>query len=95
MAMQIGPTKTGKVALSAGTIVSQEKDGIANNVLAGVLDSDVVIRTCNLLVGIVVELLVWVVGEDNEGRGRLEGFAHTVSKLPKADGMELHVSRKG
>lgn len=69
MAMQIGPTKTGKVTLSARAIVPQEKDSIPNNVLACVLDPDVVIRTCDLLARVLFKAFIGVVGKDNEGSG--------------------------
>lgn len=84
MTMQIGPTKTGKVTLSAGAVVPQEKDSIPNNVLARVLDPNVVIRTCDLLARVFFKAFVGVVGKDNEGSGSLD--VYTCQQLPKPNG---------
>ena len=75
MAMQIGPAQTGEVTFSSGTVVPQEKDGIANDVLARIFDSNVVIRARNFLVRVLFELFIGVVGKDNKGSGRLEVYA--------------------
>lgn len=89
MAMQIRPTKTGKVTLSAGAVVPQEEDSVSNNVLARVLDSNVIIRTCNLLARVLFEFLVLVVGKDNEGSGRLDVLRMSANYQSKRDLMFL------
>lgn len=65
--VEIGPAQAGKVAGLVGTVVSQQEDGVANNVLVCVLDADVGVGGGEVLVGVVFESLLGIVGEDDIG----------------------------
>lgn len=67
MAVEVGPSQTCKVAGLVGAVVSQEEDGVADNVFVGVLDANVGVCGGDVLVGVVLEALLGVVGKDDEG----------------------------
>jgi hypothetical protein len=67
VAMEIGPAKAGKVAGLVGAVVSQQEDGVADDVLVGVLDADVGVGGGEVLVGVVLESLLGIVSEDDIG----------------------------
>lgn len=70
--MEIGPAQAGKVAGLVGAVVAQQEDGVADDVLVGVLDADVCVGGGEVLVGVVFEALLGVVGEDDIGCRRLD-----------------------
>lgn len=72
VAMEVGPAKAGKVAGAVGAVVAQQQDGVADDVLVGVLDADVGVGGGEVGVGVVFEALLGVVGEDDIGRWCLE-----------------------
>lgn len=69
--VEVGPAQAGKVAGLVGTVVSQQEDGVADNVLVCVLDADVGVGGGEVLVGVVFESLLGIVGEDDIGCWRL------------------------
>ena len=74
MAVQIGPAEAGKVALVVGAVVPEQEDGVADDVLARVLDADVVVGARDVGGRVVLVLFEAVVGEDDEWGGLLEGL---------------------
>lgn len=72
VAMEVGPAKAGKVAGAVGAVVAQQQDGVADDVLVCVLDADVGVGGGEVGVGVVLEALLGVVGEDDIGRGCLK-----------------------
>lgn len=66
MAMQIGPAQAGKVARLVWTVVSQQEDGVTDNVLVCVLDADAAVGGGEVLVCVVFESLFGIVGEDDK-----------------------------
>jgi hypothetical protein len=66
MAMQIGPAQAGKVARLVWTVVSQQEDGVTDNVLVCVLDADAAVGGGEVLVCVVLESLFGIVGEDDK-----------------------------
>lgn len=73
MPMQVWPPQAGEVARGIGAVVSEEQDRVAHNVLVCVLDADVVVGGGDVCAGVVLELLIEVVGEDDVGSGCLFG----------------------
>jgi hypothetical protein len=71
MAMQVLPAKACKVALGIGAVISQEKDSIANNILARIFDANVVVSAGDVGVFVFVKTLSPVVGENDKRGGRL------------------------
>lgn len=71
VAMEVGPAKAGKVARLVGTVVSQQEDGVADNVFVCVLDADVGVGGGEVLVGVVFKPRLGIVGEDDIGCRRL------------------------
>jgi hypothetical protein len=69
MTMQVGPAETGVVAVAIRAVIPQEKDGIANNVLTGISNPDIIIRASDFGVGIVFVSLFCIVRE-NDKRSR-------------------------
>jgi len=69
MAMQVGPAETSEVTFAIGAVVSQEEDGVADNIFARVLDANVIIGTRNVGARKVFETLGSIVGENNIGCG--------------------------
>lgn len=63
--MQIGPAQPGKIARPVGTVVPQQEDGVADNLLVGVFDADVAVGGGEIAVCVGLELLVGIVGKDN------------------------------
>lgn len=63
--MQIGPAQPGEITRLIGTVVPQQKDGVANNLLVGVLDADVAVGGGEVAVCVGLELLVGIVGKDD------------------------------
>lgn len=66
VSVEIRPSIAGKVAVVIGAVVSEQQDGIANNVFVRVLDPDVGVGCGDVLAGKLFETLVSVVGEDDE-----------------------------
>ena len=67
--MKIGPAETGKITGWLGAVVPQQKNGVTDNVLVGVLDSDVAVGRRNVFVRVFLESLLGIVCEYDE-RGR-------------------------
>ena len=55
MAVEVGPAQAGKVAVAVRAVVPEEQDGIAHDVLVGVLDADVCICRREVCVGVLLE----------------------------------------
>lgn len=72
VAVKIRPAKTSEIARRIGAVVSQQKNGITDNVLVGVLDADVAVGGCDVLVGILLESLLSIVCEDYKWSGCLK-----------------------
>lgn len=73
VAMQVGPAEAGKVALVVGAVVPEQEDGVADDVLARILDADVVVGARDVAGRVVLVLFDAVVGENNEWCGLLGG----------------------
>lgn len=64
--MQVGPSQSGKVAGRVGTVVSEQKHRVANNVFFGIFDADIIVSGGDVLVGVVLEALLGIIGEDDK-----------------------------
>lgn len=71
MPVEVGPAQAGKVAGFVRTVVSQQEDGVANNILVCVLDADAGVGGGEVFIGVVFESLLGIVGEDDIGCWRL------------------------
>jgi hypothetical protein len=72
MTMEVGPAQAGKVTGCIGTVVSKEEDSVANYVLVYIADTNVVVGTGYVIVGVVFISLRGVIGEDDERCNRLQ-----------------------
>jgi hypothetical protein len=72
--VEVGPSEASKVARLIGTVVSQQKHRISDNILICILNTNVGVCCGNVLVGIVLESLLRVIGEDDEGGWGLGTF---------------------
>src|SRR5690242_1829976 len=77
MPMKIRPPKAGEIAIRIRTVVTKQKNCVSYNVLAGVLNPDVIVRRGNVATRVLLEPLLRIVGEDDE-RGQC--LANAVSK---------------
>jgi hypothetical protein len=80
--MQIGPAQPGKIARPVGTVVPQQEDGVADNLLVGVFDADVAVGGGEIAVCVGLELLVGIVGKDNIRSWRLQTRSRGISLVP-------------
>lgn len=65
MAVEVGPAETSKVAGGFGTVVPKQQHRVADNVFAGIPDTDVLVRRGHIAALVVFVLLGGVVGEDD------------------------------
>jgi hypothetical protein len=86
MAMEVWPAKPRKVAISIGTVVPQKENCVPNNVFVGVFDADIAVGRSEVLLGIVVEFLLGIIGEDHirrrclgQGSGQPDGTMNSVA----------------
>lgn len=81
MAMQIRPAEAGKVALGIGAVVPEEQHAVAYDILAGILDADVLVGAGDIGGCVLFETLLSVISEDDKWRGRLYTEEDRVSAL--------------
>jgi hypothetical protein len=66
MAVQIGPAEAGKVAFGIGAVVAEEEHGVAYDILASIPDANIIVGARDFGVGVFLEALGAVVGEDDK-----------------------------
>jgi hypothetical protein len=71
VAVQVLPAETGKVAFGVGAVIAEQQDGVAYDVLAGIPNANVIVGASNLGVGVFLETLRCVVGENDKRGGCL------------------------
>lgn len=73
MAMQVRPAKPREIARRVWTVVAEEKNCIAHNVLVRIANSDIIVRGGGVGLGEVLEALLGIVGEHDKGGESLSG----------------------
>jgi hypothetical protein len=72
MAVQVGPSQAGEIAVGVWAVVAEEEDGVAHDIFVGIFNADVVVRRRDVCTGEVFEALISIGGEDDVGSGCLE-----------------------
>lgn len=65
MAMQVWPSTSLNVAVLIWAVVTKVERGIRGDLFRGIFDANVVILYCEVVFRVVLEVLVWVLGEDD------------------------------
>lgn len=86
--MQIGPAQPGEIARAVGTVVPQQEDGVADDLLVCVLDADAAVGGGEVAVRVGLELLVGIVGKDDIGSWCLQMRLCGVSMVHTERGRE-------
>lgn len=69
MAVQVGPSQAGEIAVGVWAVVAEEEDGVAHDIFVGIFNADVVVRRRDVCTGEVFEALISIGGEDDVGSG--------------------------
>lgn len=72
MAVQVGPSQAGEIAVGVWAVVAEEEDGVAHDIFVGIFDADIVVRRRDVSIGEVFEALISIGGEDDVGSGCLK-----------------------
>lgn len=65
VAMQVGPSEAGEIAVCIGAVVSEKKNSVAHNVFICVLYANIAVGCSDVLVCVIFETLLGVVGKDD------------------------------